>query len=448
MRAVWRVLCLVVCALVARESAFAAEPTRPNILFLLVDDQRADTIAALGNPVIRTPNLDRLAEAGFAFRNAYCFGSNMPAVCTPSRNMLLSGRTYFRYPERLAPADGPNLPRALREAGYETWHYGKRGNTATEIQKSFEHNQYLKDEEDRTSGEPGQTIADSAIQFLEKRDAGRPFFMLLAFANPHDPRVAAAKYHEPYREGVPLPANYLPVHPFDNGEMTIRDEELAAWPRTKEEIGRHLQDYYATITGLDHHIGRVLDALEKAGQREKTIILFTSDHGLAIGSHGLMGKQSLYEHSMKSPLIVAGPGVPQGASDALVYLHDLFPTICELGGATTPGGLDGASLVDLWQGNRQRIRDTLFTAYRDAQRSVRDERYKLIRYPRINRTQLFDLASDPDERRDLANEADQQERVAKLLAEMARWQKELGDDLPLTAAEPRDSTFQVPAKSN
>src|SRR5207249_234741 len=143
-------------------------------------------------------------------------------------------------------------------------------------------------------------------------------------------------------------------------------------------------------------------------------IIFSSDHGLAIGSHGLMGKQNLYEHSMKAPLVFSGPGIRPGRSDALVYLLDIYPTVCELVGAPVPDGLDGRSLAPVIAGRTPDVRDSLFLAYRDLQRAVRDERWKLIRYPQINLSQLFDLREDPDERHDLAGDPAQQARIEQM----------------------------------
>lgn len=415
----------------------AARADRPNVLFLFADDQRADTIAALGNPQIKTPTLDALAGRGFVLENAYCLGANQPAVCTPSRNMLLSGRSYFRWQGALAPANESTFPAVMKAAGYETYHHGKRGNTALKIQEQFATNRYLKnDEAERRSGEPGKEIADPAIEFLRTRKRDKPFFMYLAFGNPHDPRVAAEKYRQQYdATKLLLPRNFLPLHPFDNGEQTVRDEKLARWPRAEQEIRTHLHDYYATITGMDYHLGRILQTLEDSGQRENTLIVFSADHGLAIGSHGLMGKQNLYEHSMKAPLIIAGPGIAHGKSRALAYLMDIFPTVCELVGAPIPESLDGQSLAPLIHGKATAGRSSLFLAYRDLQRAVRDERWKLIRYPQIDKTQLFDLASDPEETRDLSGQPEHGPRIATLLAEMTSWQKRLGDSAPLTAAK-------------
>ncbi len=424
--------------------AAAAEVARPNVLFLFTDDQRADTIAALGNPAIKTPHLDRLVQTGFTFRNAYCLGSNVGAVCLPSRNMLLSGRAYFRF-RQMAERSEPNFARSMREAGYETYHHGKSGNTAKELHKEFDHSHYLQDLEARTCGEPGQEVVDDAVSFLKTRKNEKPFFMYLAFATPHDPRVAAQKYLDQYqRQDIPLPANYLPVHPFDNGEMTVRDEQLAPWPRTEETVRQHLHDYYAVITGLDHHIGRLLAHLKETGQYDNTLIIFSSDHGLAVGSHGLFGKQSLYEHSMKPPLVFAGPGIPHGETQALAYLLDIFPTTCALVGAEIPAGLDGQNLAPIIQGKQPSVRDTLFTSYRNVQRAVRDDRWKLIQYPQINKTQLFDLQADPQERHNLADDATQAPRIAELMKHMHAWQTRLGDTAALTSENPAPQAWTPP----
>lgn len=446
-------------------SVAASAAGKPNVLFLFADDMRADSIAALGNPVVKTPNLDSIVQRGFAFRHAFCFGGNSPAVCTPSRNMLLSGNAFFRWKDyqppvanpgknpnkknkggakgMLAPGEAPNFPLSMQAAGYETYHHGKKGNTATLIQAKFQHNKYLEnDAAERQSGEPGREIADHAVQFFKERDASKPFFMYLAFGNPHDPRVAAQKYLDLYkRDEIPLPKNYKPVHPFDNGEMSIRDEKLSPWPRTEDEIRRTLHEYYATITAMDHHIGRIMIALKESGQLENTIILFSADQGIAVGSHGLLGKQNLYNAGMNSPLFFAGPGIPKGRSDALVYLFDVYPTVCDLVGAEVPKSIDGQSFKNVIEGKAPAARAEIFLAYMKVQRAVIADGYKLIRYPQINRSQLFDFAKDPDELNDLANVPAQKERIAALLTRMEKWQKHYGDDLPLTSANPKPAEW-------
>ena len=244
-------------------------------------------------------------------------------------------------------------------------------------------------------------------------------------------------YHE---DDIPLPRNYLPMHPFDNGEMTVRDERLAPWPRTPVEVRRHLHEYYAVISGLDFHIGRLLAKLADRKVSGETIIVFTSDHGLAVGSHGLFGKQNLYEHSMRVPLVFDGPGIQAGSSDALVYLLDLLPDALRSGRREGSGehrrrepGADPA--------RRKTACAPLGTAYRDVQRAVRNERWKLIRYPQVNRTQLFDLQNDPDEMRNLADDPGQAERIARMTQLLQKWQGTVGDRQPLVVDNPRPAEF-------
>jgi arylsulfatase A-like enzyme len=436
-----RFLLLVAAAASMNGSAVAPAAERPNVLFLFTDDQRADTIAALGNEHIHTPNLDRLVRSGFVFDNAYCMGSTMPAVCNPSRHMVLSGRSLFRYDPQ---AQDGTLGDTFRQAGYETFHLSKRGNEARVYHTAFEHSGYLDDRQERTSGHHGRTAADRTIAFLESRDRRRPFLAYVGFAGPHDPRAAADEWMSRYdRERIPLPANYRPFHPFNNGELLVRDEQLAPWPRTEAVVREHLHDYYACITSIDHHIGRILAALRETGDIDNTLIVFSSDHGLAVGSHGLFGKQSLYEHSMNSPLIFAGPGVPQGQSAAFAYLFDIFPTLCELAGIDAPAGIEGRSLARIIRGEQDGVRDVVFLAYRDVMRAVRRGNWKLIRYPQVDVTQLFHLADDPHELQNLAGDPQHAERVSDMLRLLAQQQREHGDELPLMVDSPQPATIDV-----
>lgn len=468
-----RLFILIAVASLAVSSAAAETKARMNVLFLFADDMRANSIAALGNPTVKTPNLDTLVRRGFVMRNAYCLGGNSPSVCTPSRNMLLSGNAYFRWkdfvppgdgpnvlhdrlgqpvrpkPGAIAPGDGPNFPLSMKAAGYFTYHHGKKGNNAPLIQAKFDVNKYLtNDNAERRSGEPGKEIVDDAIAFLRERPVdAKPFFMYLAFGNPHDPRVAAQKYLDQYdRDTIPLPKNFRPVHPFDNGEMTVRDEKLLPWPRTEADVRRTLHEYYATITALDLHIGRLLETLRQAGQLDNTIVLFAADQGMALGSHGLLGKQNLYDAGMKVPLIFAGPGIPRGESHALLYVLDIYPTVSDLVGTAPPEGIDGVSFRPVITGQVPAIRRELFFSFLGIQRAIRDERWKLIRYPQVNVTQLFDLQADPDEMHNLADEPTQRERAKTMLARLAELQPVWGDAAPLTVPNPKPAAWSPPAK--
>jgi len=441
---------LLTSTLMTRTST-AASDKRPNILFIFTDDQREDTIHALGNPAIITPNLDRLAERGTVFSNAYCMGGYSAAVCLPSREMMLTGQSWFRV--RDLPSEAPNIARTFREAGYLTYHIGKRGNTARKVHPFFEISHYVQDvspyrneREILNAGQPGKIVADNAVNFLKQYQAAgeqRPFFMYLAGPAPHDPRVAPQEYLDKYDvETIPLPPNYLPYHPFDNGEMTIRDEKLAPWPRTTAEIRRHLRDYYAVITYLDEQIGRIINALKDIGQYDNTIIVFSSDQGLAIGSHGLMGKQNIYEHSMGVPLIFAGPGVPK-VSDAFVYSFDVYPTLCDLAGILEPTDIQGESFADVVRGRTDRAREVIFLAYKNTQRAIRRENWKMIRYAQINHTQLFHLKDDPYETVNLAEHPDYADKVEDMLNLMKLQQQKFGDQTPLTSPNPQKASVDV-----
>ena len=284
----------------------------------------------------------------------------------PSRGMILTGRTLFHVRDDLAGQD--TWPEAFGRQGYTTFLTGKWHNQPASALRSFQKGKAiffggmgdpyslpLRDisqehtlVNERVSGEHSvQQFADAASEFLRAQSGASPFLCYVAFNLPHDPRVATPEFHRRYNADLPpLPRNFQPQHPFNNGALTLRDEALAPWPRTPEVVRQHLADYYASIAFLDSQVGRILDALRASGQYERTLIVFTSDHGLAIGSHGLFGKQNLYDHSMRSPLVIAGPGVPRDRrSDAMCYLLDVFPTLGELAGVSGPEGNEGRSLV-------------------------------------------------------------------------------------------------------
>lgn len=409
-------------------STIAGPAARPNVLLIVTDDQRADTIRALGNPEIETPIQDDLVGRGFVFRNAYCQGSMMPAVCAPSRTMLLTGKSLFRIPAPNARSyEGATLGGTFTANGYATLCVSKPGN-------SFRvgHEQFAKVVSIPHAGaSTSRQCADAVIDWVGTQQADQPWFVYLAPSMPHDPRTAPPEVQAKYDPAkLTLSKNFMPEHPFDNGELKIRDEMLAPFPRTRDEMQRHLAEYYACVSELDHQVGRVFEAFKAAGRWDNTVVVFTSDQGLAVGGrHGLMGKQNLYEH-VKPPLIVAGPGLPRGWSNSLVYLYDLFPTLCDLTGVPVPAGLDGRSLAPVIRGEKTTIRDTLFLAYRDVQRAARDERWKLIWYPKANQLQLFDLKADPDELTNLAGDLVHAPERTRLAALLRGWQREVGDPTP------------------
>ncbi len=434
----------------------------PNILFLFTDDQRADTIHGLGNDHIQTPNLDRLVRQGTVFTRAYCMGALQGAVCVPSRAMLMTGRTLFRVKENLKGQT--TWPEMFARAGYSTFITGKWHNQAASLLRTFSkgkaiflggmgdpYNLSVEDISDKrelinkrlSEKHSVELFADSAVEFMRAQTGDKPFLAYVSFNSPHDPRVAPKEYHDKYNAvPPPLPPNFLPQHPFNNGELVIRDEELAPWPRTPEVVRQNLADYYSSIAFVDAQIGRILTALRESGQEDNTLIVFSSDHGLAIGSHGLFGKQNLYDHSMHAPLIFAGPGIPQGKqSSALSYLFDIFPTLGELAGVAAPSGNEGLSLAPIIAGRATSVRDSIFTAYRSVQRAVRDDRWKLIVYPQINKTQLFDLEKDSAETHDLAGDRAHAGEVKRLTQRMKLWQRQLRDKRRLSSRDPAPPEF-------
>ena len=435
----------------------------PNVLFVFADDQRADTIGALGNEVVQTPNLDQLVAEGFRFSRAYCMGSQHGAVCVPSRAMVHTGRHLFRAPHDMLGV--PTLGELARARGYATFATGKWHNGPEGFFKSFErgvdvlfggmsnHRKVpVRDlidgrfSDERTGDEFSTTLfVDSAIEFLEQHDGERPFFAYVALTAPHDPRQAPTEFLEMYEDDdMPLPPAFMPQHPLDNGWLVCRDEVLAAWPRTEEVIRSQTAEYYALISHMDREIGRLLDAVDRLGLRGETRIVFAADHGLSMGNHGLVGKQNLYEHSMRTNIVVSGEGIPRGESaDDMVYLFDLFPTLCGWFDVEPPAGIDGRSLAPVWRGEEREQRDHLFTAFGDVMRAVRDDRWKLIRYPQINRSQLFDLQADPHELVDLAGESEHAEVVARMTELLRSSQAEAGDDLPLQTDDPRPAFFDL-----
>ncbi len=457
---------LVSLLLVVGCFAHAAEE-RLNILVLFSDDQRADTIGALGNLHIRTPHLDSLVRGGTAFTRAYCMGAMQGAVCVPSRAMLMSGRTLFRAKDNLQGQG--TWPEAFGKAGYATFMTGKWHNGDPSVKRSFQSGKAvflggmgwpyelpLKDlvggelVNERQSGQHSvKVFADSAAEFIQtqaKSKPTQPWLCYVAFNLPHDPRVAPEDFRKDYDDSkLPLPANFLPQHPLDIGSMVGRDELLERWPRTPANVRRHLGDYYASVTYLDAQIGRILAALDATGQRSRTLVVFASDSGLAIGSHGLFGKQSIYEHSMLAPLIFNGPGILKDARrDAFAYLLDIFPTLGAMAKVSGPDGNEGRSLAGVIAGNEPRVRDEVFLAYTQTQRSLRDDRWKLMRFPQINVSHLFDLQADPHETKNLAELPEQRERVAAMTTRLAQAQTTWGDTQALTTAQPKPAAFQPP----
>ena len=441
-----------------------ADQDKPNFLVLVSDDQRPDTFAALGNSYIETPHLDSLARSGTAFRRMVCANP----ICTPSRAEILSGCDGFRNGtlDFGHPID-PELtlwPEAMGDGGYRTWYVGKWHNDGRPTTRGYDATRGLfaggggrwwKDQTD-WKGRPitgyrgwifqtddgtklpekgvGLTadisarFADAAIEFLEQ-PSDRPFFLHVNFTAPHDPLIMPPGFDGMYRpETMPLPANFRGEHPFDHGNFDGRDEQLLPWPRAPDDVREELAYYYAVISHMDQQVGRILEALERSGQSENTYVIFTSDHGLAIGSHGLRGKQSMYEHTINVPFLIRGPDIAGGRETrAQAYLREVYPTVCELAGIETPQTVQGESFAGVLRGQTDRHHEYVFGYFRDKQRMIRGERWKLIEYPQVGQQQLFDLESDPHELDNRIDDPAAAEVREQLSRRLKQWQDNVGD---------------------
>lgn len=388
-------------------------------------------------------------------------------LCVPSRAEILTGRASVAgSPFRADDADKTDTwPRAMRQAGYHTWYVGKWHSAGRPSAAGYEETlalysggggayplsfpvDYAGREVTGYRGWVLQTddgrlfpalgvgltpdvdsvFADAAIAFLSRR-TDQPFFLQVNFTAPHDPLLLGPEDEAAYRSGdMPLPPNFLPRHPFDYGNIDGRDERLLPSPRTPHEVRRDIAAYYAVVSRLDAQVGRVLAALDRSGRREDTLVIFASDHGLALGSHGLRGKQNMYEHTVGVPLVFAGPGVPAGETHAAqCYLRDLFPTICDLAGVPTPAGLDGRSLAPLLASHQDEVHPFAVGYFADSQRMIRTDRWKYVWYPQAGREQLFDLVADPWEQADRSSDPDRIATKSDLRTRLLEWLAGHGD---------------------
>ena len=415
---------------------------KPNVIVIYTDDHRYTGVHALGGMQVKTPTLDRLAENGVAFTNAYMQGAFSGATCIPSRSMLLTGRNLFQLDGigRNIPKEHTTMGEAFMNAGYYAYHVGKWHQDSKSLSRSFNdgakvsgmpayltdqyrmpyhdwntegnfkpENCYLLeyDENGKVKSRPltkedkrgptadethgphvSEVLADEAVSFISGYNKKQPFFMYLAFPTPHDPRQAPKKFKDMYpEEEIELPPSYMLQHPFDNGHIVLRDELLAPWPRTEEIAKQHLSDYYAIISHLDAQIGRVIEALKEGGEYENTIVVMAGDSGLGVGNHGLLGKQSVYdEDGIHIPFIISGGVLDKETHgkrvDAFCYNFDIFPTICEMAGIETPVTVTGNSLVPLVSGEKKEHYQDMYYAYRQHQRAYRKGNFKLIEYVR------------------------------------------------------------------
>ena len=410
---------------------------QPNILFILADDQSPFDLQ-IYNPSseLTTPVIDSLASQGLVFDGAYHGGSWSGAVCTPSRTMIMSGRTLWHAPgrENINASNPEMVPIGLEtntmaaifnRAGYSTMRTCKTGNSYSEANAQFTIDKSsVRRGADDVKGSGWH--ATQVLDYLNERQAtndDKPFLIYYGFSHPHDTRNGKVELLEKYgavnhtdENSLPslnpnqpkLPANYLPAQPFFHGHYELRDEERVSgvWKNRDEatirnEMGRE----FACSENIDMQIGKVLDKLRETGELENTYIIYTSDHGIAIGRHGFEGKQNLYEHTWRVPFIVSGPDVKKGRVQGNIYLYDVLGTLCDIAGITPPETVESKSFLPVLHGEKETVREVMYSTYcggtKPGMRSVKKGDWKLIKYDvddgKVQKTQLFNLAENPDE---------------------------------------------------
>ena len=448
---------------------------KPNILFIFADDQCYETVNAFGyEKTIQTPALDRLARQGTTFSHCYNMGSWSGAVCVASRTMLNTGRFVWRAQKVHSKSEqerkaGRWWSEYMKGAGYKTYFTGKwhcrakaelAFDVATHVRGGMPNQTPEGYSRPRADGSDpwspydprfggfwkggkhwSEVVGDDAVDFLEdSQKQEQPFFMYVAFNAPHDPRQSPKEYVDRYPlEKIRVPKNFLPMYPHKDGignGKSLRDEKLAIFPRTKHAVQVNRQEYFAIITHMDDQINRILKKLEETGQKENTWIFFTADHGLACGHHGFMGKQNLYDHSVRVPYMVSGPGVKKGKTiSEPIYLQDTMATALDLAKVEKPEHVEFHSILPMLEGESSPY-SSIYGGYLKLQRSIRTPRYKLICYPEIKIAKLFDLEKDPDEMEDLASLPESRPIVKKLFADLLKLQEEMDDDVDLKSRFP------------
>ncbi|WP_109436824.1 sulfatase-like hydrolase/transferase [Aquimarina sp. AU119] len=467
---------------------------KPNVVFIFADDLTYSAIHALGNTEIQTPNLDRLVEGGTTFTHAYNMGAWNGAVCAASRAMIISGRSVWNVNQfRQNWSNGRELDKTwgklMESQGYTTymtgkWHVDAKADSVfqnvTHVRpgmpgdawdhfKMVERFENIKGtdtlpkdimpigynrptNENDTIWSPSdpkfggyweggkhwsEVLKDDALTFIDKaKKEDNPFFMYLAFNAPHDPRQAPQEYIDKYPlESISLPKSWLAEYPFKDGmgnAEDLRDEALAPFPRTEYATKKHIQEYYALITHMDDQIGEILNTLEKTGEMDNTYIIFTADHGLAMGKHGLIGKQSLFDHSIRAPFMIMGPDIPKGKKiEEDIYLQDAMATSIELAGVDKPEYVEFNSILDMIHKEGKSSYEAIYGAYIDLQRMIRKDGYKLIIYPKMDKVLLYDMQKDPEEMKDLATNPNYRAKVDELFKALITIQKQKKDPLDL-----------------
>jgi arylsulfatase A-like enzyme len=479
----------------ARASAGKDAPKRPNVLFIYMDDHAAQTIGAYGSRFGPTPNIDSLASEGMLFRNAFCTNS----ICAPARAVVLTGKHSHLngVPDNGSTFDGTQetFPKALQAAGYRTAMIGKWHLRSTPT--GFDHFEVLRgqgpyynpvlltpDGQERHRGYTTEVITERALAFLEEAAGGEePWLLMYQHKAPHrnwqpGPNEVGlfddVEFPEPptlfddYATRNPGAASQemsIATHLRDEYDLKLApppgldEEQLATWKaaydprneaffadppegdaRTRWNYQRYTKDYMRCIHGVDRQVGRVLEALERLGLEDDTLVIYTSDQGFYLGEHGWYDKRWMYEESLRFPLIARWPGViaPGTESTALVQNLDFAATFLELAGVPEAMSTQGQSLVPLLEGRTPLTwrKDLYYRYYEVGEHAVpphygvRTETHKLIHFPDTGFTELFDLTQDPLEVRSVADDPEHEALRGRLEGRLRELAEEVGDQLP------------------
>lgn len=468
--------CVLFVFLFPHANIFAAD--KLDVLFIIADDLTATALSCYGNEVCHTPNIDRLAAKGMRFTRAYCQG----AYCGPSRASMLSG--YYPHATgvqgynspRAATGDRATWPQTFKDAGYHSarvskiFHMGvpidiENGSNGADDAASWSERFNIAGPEWKAAGK-GETLegnadgkksavggntfvvvaangddlvhadgktAAKACELIEQHKS-EPFFLAIGFVRPHVPFVSPANYHTAYDwEAMRLPEKV--ANDWDDlpkagiNYKTSENMQMNLVQQKKAVAG-----YYAAVSYMDAQVGKVLDALERAGATEKTMIIFTSDHGFHLGEHDFWAKVSLHEESAKVPLIMCVPGKSAGVSNSFVELLDLYPTTAKLCGLEVPTRLQGKDISPILDNPQQSIRDTAFCVSQNGNALLlRNERWAYIQYGEdaADGNELYDMQADPQQYHNLAKSPQYAEVVADFKLQITRKLAEIRkNDLP------------------
>lgn len=439
---------------------------RPNILFIMTDDHAAHAISAYGSKINKTPNIDRIGKEGMRFSN--CFVVN--SICTPSRASILTGKySHINGVPVFNRFDGSQwtVAKALQKAGYHTGMVGKWHLESDPTGFDYwnilpgqgrYHDPVFIDMGERKpiKGYVSDITTDISMDFLDRRPKDKPFFLMYHHKAPHRPWEPDEKHRKQF-ENVTIPEPKTFHDDYKNrasaaaeAEMRIdRDfnktdlkmdppaglsaAELKSW-----NYQRYMKDYLACVASVDDNIGRMLEYLDNNGLSENTIVIYTSDQGFYLGDHNWYDKRFMYEESLRMPFLIRYPGKIKAGkvNDAMILNVDFAPTFLDYAGVSAPKEVQGRSIVPLLRGEKPKDwRTSMYYRYYhypahhrvQPHYGVRNERYKLIYFDRINEWELFDLKRDPNEMKSVYGERKYADVQGKMLKELNRLRVELND---------------------